>query len=119
MARDFPWSSVEELVRILTMERDGLDQQIAALSASHDVSADHGRLMTLLCHYLVDGSAAKAVAWGNSIGWRVPGKTGPRLWQPKDIYDAIDQPPSGLPPPLVDLCRRVFDRNQNRNASWN
>lgn len=119
MAREIPWRSVEELVHILTMERDGLDQQIEVLSASQDVSADTGRLMTLLCHYLVDGSAAKAAAWANSIGWRLPGKKGPRLWQADDIYGAIDHPPSALPLPLVELCRRVFDRNQKRSTSWN
>lgn len=112
MAREIPWTTLEELIALLKSERDLLDQQIAALEASRNVDEPTARLAFLLARYSVEGSAARAVLSAKELGWRIVttnrGKPSSRDWQPEDLHAAIRNPPEGLPPGLVKICQRVF-----------
>lgn len=123
MARELPWRSVEELVQLLTLERDAIDRQIAALNASGDLSVESGRLLALLCRYLIEGSADKAVQWSKRMGWRLDsvnhGKASTRDWKSEDIYGAIENPPEDVPTDLAELCLRVYRRAQDKSTRWN
>lgn len=116
MAREIPWTTVDELVALLKLERDALDAQIAALESSRDVDEPTARLAFLLARYVVEGSAKRAVATAKDLGWRIAstnkGKPSSREWTEKDIYDAIAHPPPDLPEGLVQVVRRVYGIGQ-------
>lgn len=122
MPRPIVWHSAEELAQLLSWERDALDRQIAALLQSRDADDQTARLEILLCKYVVEGSAAKAVDWATGLGWRLAsvnrGKPSSRNWVADDLYDAIKADHGELPAPLIGLCKRIFYPNQARVDKW-
>ena len=120
MPRTIPWKDEKELITILQHERDAVDQQIAALMQTRDLNDQSGRLVVLLCQYLVMGSAKKATDWATSLGWRLDscnrGEQSTRDWQPKDLYAAIQNGTADAPPGLLLICKRVFFANQDKQS---
>ncbi len=122
MPRVLPWDSIDGLIDLLTKERDAIDLQIEALRATASIDTQDGRVMALLCRYLIHGSATEAAQWANDIGWRLPssnrGVATLRDWKGADIIKAIDQPPPDVPQGLVLLCRRTLRKHKDRSSGW-
>lgn len=117
MKRDvIPWKTVEELAALLEQESRLLASYSAALRARRDPQLQEGRAAILLCRYLVEGSAKRAIHWANAMGWRkASSRHGePTLveYVPQHLYDLIEKPPEDVPFELVALCRVVYKRQQ-------
>lgn len=107
------WRSSAELADLLTVERDALDAQIAALRATPDERTYEGIVMAVICEYLITGSPAIVANWATSKGWRLRnhnpnGKKESLKITPDRVRGLIESPPPESPPIVVELCRRVF-----------
>lgn len=116
------WRSTAELADLLTVERDALDAQIAALRATPDESTYEGIVMAVICEYLITGSPAFVANWATSKGWELrnhnPNRKKDSLkFTPAMVRSLIESPPPESPPIVVELCRRIF-AIEAKQAPW-
>lgn len=117
MKRDvIPWRTVDELADLLEQEARLLATYAGALRERRDPQLQEGRAGILLCRYLVEGSARRAVQWANAMGWRKASSARgvPTLVEyiPQHLYDWLTEPPADVPLELVALCRVVYKRQR-------
>lgn len=108
------WRTTQELADLLSIERDALNAQIAALRAlPPDESTDEGIITAVICEYLITGSPATVAKWADAKGWRLPnenqnGKKSTLKFDANLVRKLVQSPPSQANPALIELCRRVF-----------
>jgi hypothetical protein len=111
-----PWKTPGELADLLDLESRLLASYAAALREGRDPASESERAAILLCRYLVEGSAHRACDWANAMGWKKSsskrGVASLVMYTAAHIYGFIDNPPPGLSPELVAVCRLVYKRQR-------